>query len=190
MAASSVDVDFFWGGRLGAAESDEAPPPSPMQEPMAKKESARDEKAKDAEEGRRQPEPLPGSLSRVMGVSRAASIAPAGGMGGFPAGPLGYAGGGPVVSTLRARLRNLTPDGIATLEIVVMGELTWSTGGDVLVELGGGRTISAAVLQGTTAAGTYVAGQVLRLVIDLTAAGNEKPLAVWAAGRLIPIVME
>jgi Ca-activated chloride channel homolog len=188
-AASSVDVDFFRGGRLGSAESGEAPPPAPMQEPMAKKERARDEKAKDAEEGRRQPEPLPGSPSRVTGVSRAASIAPAG-MAGFPAGPLGDAGAGPVVSTLRARLRNLTPDGIATLEITVTGELTWSTGADVLVELGGGRAISAAVRQGTTAAGTYVAGQVLRLVIDVAAARDEKPLAVWVAGRLIPIVME
>ncbi len=115
-----------------------------------------------------------------------------GGVARAPAGSAPLGESGPAVPAgLRAKLRHRTAEGLLVLEIVVMGELVWSAGPHVMVKLADGREVMAPVRPATTAAGTYAAGHVVRLVIALGEAdATAQPIAVLVAGRLIPIVME
>lgn len=142
-------------------------PAKPIEQPEEKKAEARAESAplsrsRDQGGRARQPTPPP--------VSSAKAPAPA--------------------MVVRAVLRHRN-DGMLVLEIAVTGELPWSHGATVMVRLSGGRQVTAKVLPATTAAGTYRAGQVLRLVIDMGAEeASSLPIAVLVAGRLIPVVVE
>lgn len=195
---SAIEDDFFHemptGSLAGAppasAEESARAPSPPRQsapraipaEPMtrAKNESEREERSKIAKRE-----------SSAAG-SGDDSFAPGGPLGG----PLGASEApkprwptGP--SSLRARLRHHTAGGMMVFEILVQDALVWSPGMHVMMRLADGRELAVPVSKSTTAAGSYAAGHVVRLVIDVGAAEAEAPpIALLVAGRFIPVVVE